>query len=234
MENINCHQKEIRLTIGQEPLPIEQPEKFIEIKQLKDFSFGKPSFYDAKRFIEKYEWLGYVGRGRITFAIWKNDALYGVEVFGPLPFLAARVFPDSVQSKITYLSRGACCLEAGPNAGSMLIGASLRELRKDGYWLVVSYSDTSAGEDGCLYRAANFKFAGWSTSKGTQYVKISGKWYAPKSLYNSFGISDYKRLDDSIKIEETQTDKSNKKRWAFVLNKKVLEHIPYTWNFGKD
>ena len=228
------HQKEIRLTTGQEPLPITEPHKFIEIETLHGFTFGRPAFKDAKRFIEQYEWLGYLGRGRITYAIWKDDLLYGVEVFGPLPYLAARVFPEEVRGHITYLSRGACCLQAGKNAGSMLVGACLRELKRQGYVLAVAYSDTEAGEGGYLYKAANFQAAGRTSSKGTAYVLINEKWYSPKSLLNTFGMSNYRKLPYGIQIDGVKFDGSNKRRWAFPLNKKVLPHIPQNWELGKE
>lgn len=222
-KEIISYQKRIRLTVGREPKIIKEPNKFIKIKELKGFLFGKPSYKDAKEFIERYEWLGYLGRGRIFYAIWKENKLYGVEVFCPLPYLAVKRFPKDIQKKVLYLSRGACCYEAGKNAGSMLLGHSLRELKKLGYWLVIAYSDSGAGEGGYLYKSANFKYAGETSSKGTIYVKINNKWYSPKSLLNSFGVSNYKKLN--VQIEEVRKDNTNKKRWIYILYSEIEKYI---------
>jgi len=223
--NIHSYQKQIRLTVGKDPMPISDLSNYIEYSKLKDFSFGKPKFKDAKKFIETYEWLGYIGRGRIVYGMWRENKLYGVEVFCPLPILAAKQFPQEIRDKILYLSRGACCLEAGKNAGSMLLGACLRHLKSQGYWLIIAYSDTNAGEGGYLYKASNFVYAGETKSAGTTYVKINGKWYSPKSLYNTFKTTDYK----SLNVEKVKQDTSNKKRWIYILNKEILNYIPKSW-----
>ena len=225
--DIISYQKKIRLTIGQKPMDITDITKYTTYYVLNGYNFGRPYFKDAKRFIETYEWLGFIGRGRIIYGIWKENKLYGVEVFCPLPILAAKQFPEEIRKKVLYLSRGACCLEAGKNAGSMLLGACLRHLKTLGYWLVIAYSDINAGEGGYLYKATNFVYAGETTSKGTIYVKINNKWYSPKSLFNTFGTTDYKKLN--VNIEDIKKDTSNKKRWIYILNSKINDFLPKTW-----
>jgi hypothetical protein len=223
------HQRIIRETVGTNPM--FSPELIMNpaTEILNGFKFGRIPFKTAKKFIEKYEWLGYIGRGRICYGLYKEDLLYGVEVFCPLPFLAARSLGTELSSKSLYLSRGACCLDAGKNSGSMLIAACLRDLRKNGYYLIVAYSDTDAGEQGIVYKSANATYFGNTTSIGTIYAEINGKQYSPKSLFNKFGVSDYRKLDKDVRVSGTRKDKTNKKRFAWVLRRSVKKQLPKSW-----
>lgn len=222
MSNVKCYQRVVR---EQNPKPMLcNGDIGDEVRQVYGFSFGRIRFRYAKEFIEKYEWLGYIGRGRICYGIWRGNNLYGVTVFSPLPLFALKQLPEWLHSKTLYLSRGACCLDAGKYAPSALVGASLRELKKDGYYLVLAYADPAAGERGVIYCATNAKFGGYTSSKGTVYKKIKGKWYSPKSLYNTFGSK-------VPPVEEVRVDRTNKLRYYWVINfrKKVEPCLPLSW-----
>jgi hypothetical protein len=220
---MKCHQRTIREN-NPAPMPLDDFIVGEKVRDVYGYSFGRILFRHAKAFIEKYEWLGYIGRGRIAYGLWKGNLLYGVNVFCPLPLLAVKQLPEWIRPKALYLSRGACCLDAGEHAGSALVGASLRELKKSGYLVVLAYADSAAGERGVIYRASNGVFGGFTSSKGTVYKKYDGKWYSPKSAYNRFG-------KDQPEPEETKKDQTNKMRFYWILNerKKITPILPPSW-----
>jgi hypothetical protein len=206
---------------------------------VKGFTFGTVAQKEAWEFIKKYEWLGNPGAAYRSFGIWKGDLLYGVELFGNVPYFVSRLFPHDVMMKVLLLARGACCLEAGPNAASLLIGASLRELKRQGYWLVVAYSDERAGENGGAYRAAGAKYAGESNKHGLRYVKIDDKWYSPTGLYQKLkkrkhrGQALLPGIDHVPQPEEIRIDRAQKKRWIWMLDSHVAPYVPKSWSYER-
>ena len=63
--------------------------------------------------------------------------------------------------KVIALSRLVIDPEEPQNAATILIGAFLRTLRREGRWqAVVTFADLSEGHTGAVYRAANATFAG--------------------------------------------------------------------------
>jgi hypothetical protein len=204
---------------------MRDPMKYTCLSTVNRFDFGRVPQDEAHEFIERYEWLGYAGRGFICYGLWQDGMLYGVELFSITPPFVGKLFPYAVRLKTITLSRGACCLEAGPHAGSMLIGACLRDLKRLGYWLVIAHSDPAAGEHGTIYKAANAIQAGTSNVRGRRYLKIDGKWYPPSSIHQRFG----KRGVPRRMIEGVKIDRTAKTRWVWILDQSVRPYLPRQW-----
>jgi hypothetical protein len=88
-------------------------------------------------------------------------------------------------SKVTELRR-LCCIDDTPkNTESFFIGKMLRWLKKNtNLQVVVSYSDLEHGHDGVIYKASNFKFAGFR--KGAKVIWYQGKKYHDKTIRTKY------------------------------------------------
>ena len=218
-DGISCHQRWIRETVGQSALRVKGPLYPSEtLRGQGGFLFGRIAPSIGARFIEKYEWLGHAGRARIFYGIWRGDgttpSLYGVEAFCPPPFGVAKSFDPEVRNRVLVLSRGACSLDAGRNAGSMLIAACLRDLRKRGTAVVLAYSDLRAGETGACYRAAGAVHVG-DTNTREKYGFVQGRWMSRNNVFRRSG----RQLSD---IDcETRLDTASKRRFAWVIDRTV-------------
>lgn len=153
--------------------------------------------------------------------------LFGVEVFAPLPGFARLPFPVWVRPRILMLSRGACCLEAGPNAASLLIGACLRDLRRRNIGLIVAYADQRAGETGAAYRAAGAVAAGRTSGEWT-YTKLrDGRWYSERGLERKMRG----RAPRFADVEETVIDVGGRTRWIWRLDPAIS--LPESWGLAR-
>jgi len=222
-----CHQRTVRETSGREPFAADTTDpKFVRIETLSNgasswFTFGRVPIEIGRHFIEKYEWLGHAGRALIFYGIWKHGEVYGVEAFTPPPYGLAKSLSETGK-KTLQLSRGATCLAAGKDAGSMIVGACLRDLRRRGYQLIVAFADKRAGEAGVVYRAANATYGGVSDSKRTYYL-YEGKWITDHTLWRSYK----KRVSELPVNTPRKHDEEPKLRFFWKLYRKA--YIPDTW-----
>jgi hypothetical protein len=217
---LQCYQRTIRETRGAVGMPMQRGGGYREICTLRNgMTFGIPSRHDAQRFIERHEWLGHAGRAYKCFAIWRGFTLYGVELFQPPPWPVRKALGDELAARTWMLARGACSLDAGPHAATMLIGASLRALRKEGAGLVVAYSDPRAGETGRIYRAANAASGGITSSTWTYYL-INGRWY--NQTWRPFG-----KAPKDCPYTARRDDATVRLRWYWKLD--PLVSPPKSW-----
>lgn len=83
--------------------------------------------------------------------------------------------------------------------------------------IVVSYADTTQGHDGCVYRASNFRYAGWTDmdrrTPRFDYVATSGK-HSRDAMRN--GWTEKKRREPKIKYWTTTGDRRAKRALAKV------------------
>lgn len=86
--------------------------------------------------------------------------------------------------KVTELAR----MVGKPNhdwAMSSLMAASLCEMRKRGYDVVITYADPLAGHDGAVYRASNWTPLGLSSTEPVWH--LDGVRVSRKNMYNIHG-----------------------------------------------
>lgn len=74
------------------------------------------------------------------------------------------------------------CLDSAPkNSESWFLGQIIKWVTSNtDYSFVLSYSDTSVGHNGTIYKASNFKEIGKTSA--TKWVEWEGKVYHPRSL----------------------------------------------------
>lgn len=98
----------------------------------------------------------------------------------PTRVCAESVSPD--WQRVLSLSRLVVVPGEPTNVASMIIGACLRILRREGVWShLVTYADESQGHTGTIYRATNWTYAGrtkpeprWIDRHGRQVSRKSG------------------------------------------------------------
>lgn len=118
---------------------------------------------DAKSIIDRYEWLGTMGRAVATYGLISPDKeILGVAVFG---------WPSAVESRdvcgrenrelAVCLERGACVHFAPDNAASFLISRAVKLAADEHGWRIFyAYADPEAGEIGTVYQACNWLYIG--------------------------------------------------------------------------
>lgn len=144
---------------------------------------------DAGPIIERYEWLGTMGRPVLCVGLFSPDAsLLGVACFG---------WPGSPESRdicgkenrnlAICLERGACVHWAPPNAASFLISRACDIAAQRGWPIVYAYADEDAGEIGNVYQACNWIYLGQGVGRTpgrarNYYRTTDGKILSSRSL----------------------------------------------------
>ena len=95
-----------------------------------------------------------------AFGLWRGDALIGAVTFGTPPsrHLQMGACPSN-PGLVTELNRLWVCDSAPRNTETWFLSRALSLLPPR---IIVSYADTAQGHVGTVYRAANFKYAGWT------------------------------------------------------------------------
>jgi hypothetical protein len=96
-----------------------------------------------------------------------------------------RVAAESVNkahwTRVLALSRMVVLPGIPRNACSYLLGAAVRDIRRDGKWVsLVTYADESQGHEGGVYRASNWTYAG-RTRANPRWVSQDGRQVARQS-----------------------------------------------------
>lgn len=157
------------------------PEPDLEEKKrlastLKNASIREISYHDARGLILQNEWLATVGSAEYFFGLYFGEFLGGCVAFGRTAGtnVAVSVLGEEHKHTVTTLVRGCCCWWAHEHSGSFLVAGACREMAKKGYHAVLAYSDTEAGEQGVILRAANFLFCG-ETGATEQFKTPDGR-----------------------------------------------------------
>ena len=155
---LKAHQRIIREQKSKEnPLGLF-PDK-PDVIDLKKATVRQIDYHTAEKIILEYEWLGTMPTYCTHyFGIYFNGICGGVVVFGI--GIPKNVLEDICGKEhlpdVRVLTRGACVYWTPVGSATKLIGNSLKLLKKDGYKIVVAYSDVRAGEIGTIYQACNF------------------------------------------------------------------------------
>jgi hypothetical protein len=171
-----CHQKIRRDQTLEEDFKNGAPKN----AEITDFTFAHEKMAsEHKKFIERYEWLGTVGRGtKWTFtARYKNGLLGGVVLISE-PNAYMKGFGKERESLI---HRGACASWTPKNLGSKLVMFSCRWMvQNTTKRLFSAYSDPEAGEIGTIYQACNFDYLGSGWGSKTRLILPWGKETTPQ------------------------------------------------------
>lgn len=156
----------LKSKIGIDSNIIDFDFKSIELKncQYKELS----SFLDAYHYIGK-------GRGGISVGAYLNDILIGAIVYSPK-------LRDNHDFGQPFRELSRLCIHPNyqkKNFASWLISKSYKFLDVN---LIISYCDTTAGHDGAVYKASNFKLH-HEVKPDYWYVDVDGYVMHKKTLY---------------------------------------------------
>jgi hypothetical protein len=123
-------------------------------------------------------YLGPIGGARVCFAGWIDDELVACQAWR---WPTARMLPSD--DSWLELSRWCLTPEAGPNAGSRMMGWVRRWIKRNmpTVQVLVSYSDPMHGHCGGLYRASGWTYAPTHIGQrfdrdGVGYPSGNGSW----------------------------------------------------------
>jgi hypothetical protein len=183
---------------------------------LQGYTVEHISFSDTvRKFLRKWHYSDYVNiQEKETFGLFREGMflpeLVGVCVYTrPAGAAAAQKYYPTDPDKCLELRR-LCLIDDTPkNAESFFVSRTLKWLKKNTDWkFVVSYADPEQGHKGVIYRAANFKYEG-VTSSGSSLL-VDGVPFHIRTLTmldRPYGIEiheRYKRKDPGIQIVKTE------------------------------
>lgn len=146
---------------------------------IKDFTIESISKEEAKRLISTYHYLGGKGfRGGRNFGLFLRGELVGCAMYHSVsaPETVVGAFGLERSQQDGFLELGRLVLKPeynGGNLGSVLVGRSLRELRREGVRAVISYA-TSDLHVGYVYQATNWGYYGTTAQKQDFFVDLGG------------------------------------------------------------
>lgn len=151
-----------------------------------DFLIDDISQHDAKRFVSEYHYSGgcsntSVYRHGLICA--KGGSLLGVALWLPPTRVAAESVNRDDWRRVLSLSRLAVHPDVGKNGASLLLGGSIRIIKREGKWKsLVTYADDFMGHTGRIYLATNWQYVGhmkgsprWEDANGRQVSRKSTK-----------------------------------------------------------
>jgi len=232
----HCWQYDIRVNNLKEDIEISGlSEDEINNLRITDFTFhfipktDKEGFSEAKKFIERHEWLGKLSNypTHLFVAKYKN-ILAGVVVMD-MPVAFSSLLGEKTKKLERLVSRGACISWSPKNLASSLIMWGIKWMVKNtDYRLFTAYSDPEAKELGTIYQACNFIYLGQKSGTPKMYQTPSGKWVSDRYFRcRSF----YKRVAKAENIEwDMKWQKGDSILWEFVPEEvsSVLKHVSKT------
>jgi hypothetical protein len=155
-----AYQRIVRERLAELPEP-DIDEKKRLASSLKNAVIREISYDDARGLILQNEWLA-TTHGEFFFGLFFGEHLGGCIAFGSTAGsnTASSVCGSEYRHSVTTLLRGCCCWWAHEHSGSFIVAGACRAMAKKGYNVIVAYSDTDAGEQGVVLRAANFLYCG--------------------------------------------------------------------------
>ena len=114
----------------------------------------------------------------------RNGVLVAVAWWLPPTRVACESVSKTDWKKVVSLSRLVVRPDEPKNVCSMLIGASIRQIKKEGRWKhLVTYADHGEGHTGAIYRATNWEYIG-TTGPYPKWVDPKGRQTACKATNN--------------------------------------------------
>ena len=148
----------------------------IPTSSLQNFTCSEISYDHAYELVSAFHYLGKKRfLGQRAFGLIDGIQVIGAVVYSPLsvPNSATSCFglPRGNYPEFVEMSRLVLSPDLnGGNAGSYLVGYSLRQLKKKGIKAVISYADASR-HFGAIYQACNFTYHGLTPQKNDFYYE---------------------------------------------------------------
>ena len=189
------------------------------------FNSTKP----VKQFIKKWHYSHRVHglKTKYSFGLFREgkfglDEMIGAMLYA-LPAMlgpAEKYYPKD-PNKVLELSR-LCCIDDTPtNTESYFIGKSLKWLRQNtDYKVITSYADPEQGHEGVIYKATNFIHSGMTN--GDRAVLVDGERYHSRVLTGDWPFAEYVRgrlndHDENVNVIDTKP----KHIYVYYLDKKL-------------
>jgi hypothetical protein len=114
--------------------------------------------------------------------LYREGLLVGVALWLPPTKACAQTVHENWR-RVLALSRLAVAPSEPTNGASLLIGQSIRRIRRARKWVaLVTFADESQGHDGTIYRATNWRYVGrtkpesrWEDATGRQVSRLATK-----------------------------------------------------------
>lgn len=133
-------------------------------------------FRDIRHIFENFHYKkGHMGGGiSMCFAMFLDGKLVGGSVLG-------KPRHEKKYKNCIDIRRMACLDDSPKNSESYFLGQVIKWITNNtDYNYVLSYSDTTQGHNGTIYKASNFRSIGLTSQ--TKYVDWNGVIYHPRSL----------------------------------------------------
>lgn len=133
-------------------------------------------FSDIRHIFENFHYKkGHMGGGiSMCFAMFLNGKLVGGSVLG-------KPRHEKKYKNCIDIRRMACLDDSPTNSESYFLGKVIKWITNNtDYNFVLSYSDTTQGHNGTIYKASNFRNIGLTSP--TKYIDWNGIIYHPRSL----------------------------------------------------
>lgn len=196
------------------------PMVITDVKKLK---LKRINSNEAFAFLSLYHYLGSLGRGSASYGAYADDLLIAVCSFGHVTrHETVKKTGNSLDVKMTLSE--ACEIKRFAirtnvdcaNLGSWMLSQAINEHCKTNPKIryIISFSDSTVGDTGGLYKAANFRNLGY-TSKSYHYLD-GVKAIHKKTVYKIAQAAhmterEFVEKSNLIKIEEKP-----KQKWVFV------------------
>jgi hypothetical protein len=107
--------------------------------------------------------------------------------------------------RVLSLSRLALAPTEPQNAESILIGWSVRRIRREGKWVaLVTFADESQGHTGTIYRATNWTYVGRTKPEARMGGPVGSSGFAARDEEQDEGADGIARIPNGREVLETQ------------------------------
>jgi len=170
------------------------------------------------------------GFGKYNYGIFQEnepDKCLGVAVYGYMKNSNAKIFTHpNPQAWMCELNRMWISDILGHNAETLLIGASLKLLKKSDSNIVAAQSFAD-GRLGCgtIYKAANFKYYGYHYTRFLENTR-TGEMVHEQIFTNSMSVSGYLRANISYLIGDFKVWQVKTYRYIYPFDKHFKFKLP--------
>lgn len=197
------------------------PKPNVPVVSRRDYECRSAAFSEASDLVKSLHYSGSAGNtSTLTMGLYRkgDTSLLGAALWQrpmrPAANYVARLYGVPADSVIS-LSRLVVAPAVPQNGASFLIGAALRELRRDPRFLAaITWADNAQGHDGRIYRATNWDHTGktrprkgWVDAEGNQRSPRVGPSRARRNLSKA----------ECIALGWRQTQAAGKDRYCLRL-----------------
>ena len=163
-------------------------EKLLPLVKLQDnkanITFKPVSFQTIKPLMLNYHYLHRIVTTSYNYGLFVNDQLMGMIAYTkPRVSLAQSISDQANKDNTLELSRLYIKDEVSqtvPNITSEFVSWTLRQLKKQGNWFIISFADSGMHHVGAIYQATNFGYYGTTNTSHRYawngYGKHGGQW----------------------------------------------------------